>query len=261
MTSTTLKLDDINGALRDWGIASWIGCIGGNVYAVHVGRRTLTLNGGQREVETPATLDVYYHAAREGESDMPTETTEVRTATEAVTFLLACPKSREEDDEATLAELRRTETAVEREILANFLIAALWADARDDNGEEVDTAQFDEDDVQADVATWIAVRKMIRAFLADLDPIPGVTGDGVRAAAREIVHGDPNQAGLDLWLTMRHHGVGFWDRGYKVAVGKFLTELADRHGTEDASIYVRTAHDSAEPQPWLDFPACTTRTA
>jgi len=150
------------------------------------------------------------------------------------------------------AVIDATETEVA--ILQSFVTAALWADAHDENGEDVDTSAFTADDVTADFETWAKVRAMIRAFLTELEPVPHVTGQGVQADARRIVHEDPQQAGHDLWLTMRHHGTGFWDRGYKVATGKLLTELADRLGTEDASVYVDVDQNGARV-PRLDYPA------
>jgi hypothetical protein len=273
MTST-ITLDEITAELRRVAPVpnAWVGGIGGNVMAVHVGRRTITLNGGQPVAETPATLEVWYHAARAGESDMPTERTEVSSPDEVVQFLAALPLSREEQAERDHAELWRTETPIERAILTNFLIAALWADARDDNGEEVDTGDFDADDVQADEATWVKVKTMVRAFITELDisgshcltcwPLPRTGGTqpreadcecGIRRQALRLVTENPEQAGHDLWLTMRHHGVGFWDRGYGPA-GDLLTELADRLGTEDASIYVTVESDGTRVAR-LDYPA------
>lgn len=248
---TTVSLNGIADALRAWGIGAYVAGIGGNVRAVHVGRRTLTINDGVMYDDAPVKLDVWFHAARAGESDMATETTEVASADEAVAFLLAVPKSPEELAEAADRDLRATETPTERTMLAAFLDAALWAGVSDEHGEEVDVSEFGHDDVQADPATWVKVRTMIRAFLVDLDTMPGAF-DPVRAKARDIVQEDPSQAGHDLWLTMQHHGVGFWDRGNGEA-GDLLTELADRLGSEDAHIWIETEHDGTRT-PRLDFP-------
>lgn len=41
------------------------------------------------------------------------------------------------------------------------------------------------------------------------------------------------QCGHDLWLTRNGHGVGFWDRGYPVALGDALTRAARLAGERD----------------------------
>ena len=38
------------------------------------------------------------------------------------------------------------------------------------------------------------------------------------------------QCGHDLWLTRNGHGVGFWDRGYDLAIGDALTRAAHLAG-------------------------------
>jgi len=41
------------------------------------------------------------------------------------------------------------------------------------------------------------------------------------------------QCGHDLWLTRNGHGVGFWDRGYDLAIGDALTRAAHLAGARD----------------------------
>jgi len=42
--------------------------------------------------------------------------------------------------------------------------------------------------------------------------------------------GNDEQNGHDLWLTQRHDGSGFWDRGYDKEVGEKLTNAAHKFG-------------------------------
>lgn len=123
-----------------------------------------------------------------------------------------------------------------RTILHNFVIAGAWADARAEDGESVDYG-IPAEDVQLDPETEERVLDMIRAFLTELDERADADEDAVRAY--QLVTRYPEQAGHDLWLTMRRHGAGFWDRGYGTA-GDLLTELAQRLGSEDAHVLVHT---------------------
>ena len=48
--------------------------------------------------------------------------------------------------------------------------------------------------------------------------------------------GTPEQNGHDFWLTRNHHGVGFWDRGYRQDIGDGLTKAAHSYG--ECSLFV-----------------------
>lgn len=109
-------------------------------------------------------------------------------------------------------------------VTTHYLIAGLWADAWDEDG------NLDEGAVHnytpEDVHNLDDAREAVAAFLAEaiLDP-----------NAWAIVESDPMQAGHDLWLSAGGHGAGFWDRGHGEA-GDRLHAMAQRLGS--ASIFV-----------------------
>lgn len=62
--------------------------------------------------------------------------------------------------------------------------------------------------------------------LADEDP---------RLKGWREVWNDDAQIGHDIWLTMNHHGAGFWDRG--LVFGDILTEWAHSMGESYVTIH------------------------
>lgn len=115
------------------------------------------------------------------------------------------------------------------EIVAGYVEAALWADARDDSdpddepGGKNGTHEAHEDDVRA-----------LRERIAEW-----VEGIGADAAAFDAAMIDrvgdwttAEQMGHDLRLTAEGHGAGFWDRGLG-ALGDRLTAHAKAFGTFD----------------------------
>ncbi len=99
-----------------------------------------------------------------------------------------------------------------------YIACALWADARDDDGEPCDP---DPDDLAP------AARAVMEADAADFY--------AAHASEWEDVPGyDDEQAGHDFWLTRNRHGTGFWDRpALHRAAGRRLTDAAHRHGEQD----------------------------
>ena len=105
----------------------------------------------------------------------------------------------------------RTETT-------HYLIAALWADLRDDEGEPLDEYSI----LDIDGASIETAESDVAAFLAMAD-------SKLPASWRD--HWDAEQIGHDFWLTRNGHGAGFWDRGRPF--GDELTRIAESFGTAD----------------------------
>lgn len=96
----------------------------------------------------------------------------------------------------------------------HYLLAGLWCDATDDNGDEVTDAHIRWS--PPDVGNGDRARERVAAFLAEVRPAP---------EAWAIITTNPEQAGHDLWLSAGGHGAGFWDRGHGLT-GDYLHTAA-----------------------------------
>ena len=104
-----------------------------------------------------------------------------------------------------------------RQILAQYLIAALWSSS-DDKGHPLDINYAIEDIHDS------AIKQAVK----DIDQFIDKAGD-------LILNMDETQLAHDFWLTRNHHGVGFWDKGLG-EIGDKLTDLAESFG--ECDIYV-----------------------
>jgi len=103
----------------------------------------------------------------------------------------------------------------------HYLAAALWStnDETDESGGEPFDANYCIDDIAPHSrATMLAE---CDGFIADNWALIVETGQTAE------------QCGHDLWLTRNGHGVGFWDRGYDLAIGDALTRAAHLAGARD----------------------------
>ncbi len=108
-----------------------------------------------------------------------------------------------------------------QDVVRGFLACAIWADLRDENGNELDESYSVEDFSPEAKNTAEAI---CAGFITD-------------CAMRDVDDSDWTDASLghDLWLTIHGHGAGFWDRGRDA--GEALTQIAQTHRA--MSPYVR----------------------
>ena len=97
--------------------------------------------------------------------------------------------------------------------MSQFLITALWS-TTDYDGNNLDD-KFSVDDIPDDFQN--KAQAICDTFLAKAKALNLFTEDELDDVDDTIDH--------DLWLTIHHHGVGFWDGDYEH--GKALTKLAD----------------------------------
>ena len=100
----------------------------------------------------------------------------------------------------------------------HYLVAALWSsnDETDESGGQPFDANYDIDDIAPDSRA---------VMLAECDDFIAHNWTLIQETGQSA-----EQCGHDLWLTRNGHGVGFWDRGYDVALGDALTRAAHLAG-------------------------------
>lgn len=98
-----------------------------------------------------------------------------------------------------------------------YLAAALWTESGDDG------------DAYARAYTTADIAPHSRAIMrAECDEFIAHNWALIQETGQSA-----EQCGHDFWLTRNGHGVGFWDRGYPVALGDALTRAARIAGSRD----------------------------
>lgn len=101
----------------------------------------------------------------------------------------------------------------------DYVTAALWSSHVD--GEPADQFELSTDSYQALVERY-------KAHVAELDP----------EIVRRITEMDAWESfAHDLWLTCEGHGAGFWDGGWPVDLGEYLTKFSEDRRS-DASFFI-----------------------
>lgn len=103
----------------------------------------------------------------------------------------------------------------------HYIAAALWSsnDETDESGGE----PFDSNYCIDDIAPHSRA-----VMLAECDEFIAQNWALIQETGQTA-----EQCGHDFWLTRNGHGVGFWDRGYDVALGDALTRAAHLAGGRD----------------------------
>ena len=113
-----------------------------------------------------------------------------------------------------------------RKAAEHFLIAAIWADCQEGTNP------------RASAQAKRAAFNIVHTFMCRH---PSLSARALDCAARGYgSHPDCGDAGAagafghDLWLTMRGHGAGFWDRDeLPESLGKELTDACKKFGSPD----------------------------
>jgi hypothetical protein len=121
-----------------------------------------------------------------------------------------------------------TRETIERAARA-YVACALWS-STDEEGEPLS------DNYSADDVSFGSMANMVEDVASFLETVWADDRD------LDMSRLEPEQIGIDFWLTRNHHGAGFWDRGLG-DLGDALTEIAHFYGEaylwtgEDGRVY------------------------
>jgi hypothetical protein len=104
--------------------------------------------------------------------------------------------------------------------------AALWAESPAEGPEEFFDETYSIDDLSPDAEALLL--EMCEDFVVRNIEL-------IEETVKVEGYGGPDQIGHDLWLTVRGHGAGFWDRGLG-DIGDKLTEACEKYVSD--SIYL-----------------------
>ena len=117
-----------------------------------------------------------------------------------------------------------------KEVLDNYMVAALWSSDDMTTGEEM-SSEFSIHDI--DPASGESMRLDVVKFLTENKEMLKKSGLS------------DEQIGHDFWLTRNGHGAGFWDRGLDKEVGDALSDAA--RAFKDCNLYSEDGKVKVDP--------------